>query len=253
LVDKLIINNVLSFSTTLKTMAEQSDAKKSTELQLSEFPQHMLEQLVSMMNTAPSLSHLRLLHSTYPYRLVQNSASQKIVEDALKRFQLSPGPSVAASSHPLAIQSITPHASPSGTIDGARVILSGDAAHSTTITVPCGIASAPAWLGDAQFVSTHSQSQTLIDMLASHSISDMCIVGGRGIGKSIVATHFAKTLGYVIEPIMLHRDMTARDLIQQRATLSNGDTTWLPSPIVTAAREGRSVISSRLIRSVFLA
>ena len=32
--------------------------------------------------------------------------------------------------------------------------------------------------------------------------------------------------------------MTARDLLQQRMTMPNGDTTWRPSPLVTAALEG---------------
>lgn len=33
--------------------------------------------------------------------------------------------------------------------------------------------------------------------------------------------------------------MTARDLIQQRETLNNGDTIWRNSPLVTAALEGK--------------
>lgn len=37
---------------------------------------------------------------------------------------------------------------------------------------------------------------------------------------------------------MLYQDMTSRDLLQQRTTLSNGDTAWRLSPLVTAALEG---------------
>lgn len=36
--------------------------------------------------------------------------------------------------------------------------------------------------------------------------------------------------------------MTARDLLQQRYTLPNGDTAWRPSPLVTAAMEGKLLI-----------
>lgn len=36
--------------------------------------------------------------------------------------------------------------------------------------------------------------------------------------------------------------MTARDLLQQRYTLPNGDTAWRPSPLVTAALEGKLVL-----------
>ena len=36
----------------------------------------------------------------------------------------------------------------------------------------------------------------------------------------------------------IFQDMTSRDLLQQRMTLPSGDTTWRPSPLVTAALEG---------------
>ncbi|MEQ2206983.1 hypothetical protein XENOCAPTIV_005632 [Xenoophorus captivus] len=36
--------------------------------------------------------------------------------------------------------------------------------------------------------------------------------------------------------------MTARDLLQQRYTLPNGDTAWRPSPLVIAAMEGKLLI-----------
>lgn len=36
--------------------------------------------------------------------------------------------------------------------------------------------------------------------------------------------------------------MTARDLLQQRYTLPNGDTAWRSSPLVNAAQEGKLVL-----------
>lgn len=36
--------------------------------------------------------------------------------------------------------------------------------------------------------------------------------------------------------------MTSRDLIQQRTTLSNGDTVWKNSPLVDAALHGKLAI-----------
>jgi len=36
--------------------------------------------------------------------------------------------------------------------------------------------------------------------------------------------------------------MTARDLLQQRYTLPNGDTAWRASPLVTAAQEGKLLL-----------
>ena len=37
---------------------------------------------------------------------------------------------------------------------------------------------------------------------------------------------------------IIKQDMTARDLLQQRITLTNGDTSWRYSPLVMAALEG---------------
>lgn len=42
--------------------------------------------------------------------------------------------------------------------------------------------------------------------------------------------------------------MTARDLLQQRMTLPNGDTAWRPSPLVTAAINGSLAILDGLHR-----
>ncbi|XP_015258026.1 PREDICTED: von Willebrand factor A domain-containing protein 8 [Cyprinodon variegatus] len=48
---------------------------------------------------------------------------------------------------------------------------------------------------------------------------------------------------WFIQPLCcLIQDMTARDLLQQRYTLPNGDTAWRPSPLVTAALEGKLLL-----------
>ena len=60
------------------------------------------------------------------------------------------------------------------------------------------------------------------------------IIGPRGCGKSLIVQRLAEILGYDLEPIMLYQDMTARDLLQQRTTLPNGDTVWRFSPLVEA-------------------
>ncbi|KAJ8404599.1 hypothetical protein AAFF_G00334620 [Aldrovandia affinis] len=79
-------------------------------------------------------------------------------------------------------------------------------------------------------------------MVQSHLAKDMCLIGAKGCGKSVIAREFAEMLGYNVEPIMLYQDMTARDLLQQRYTLPNGDTAWRASPLVTAAQEGKLVL-----------
>ena len=44
------------------------------------------------------------------------------------------------------------------------------------------------------------------------------------------------------------KDMTSRDLVQQRTTKPNGDTVWNNSPLVTAALEGNLAVLDGLHR-----
>jgi ABC-type cobalamin/Fe3+-siderophores transport system ATPase subunit len=57
-------------------------------------------------------------------------------------------------------------------------------------------------------------------------------VGPRGCGKSFLLQQLAERLGCVLEPVLMHRDMTSRDLLQQRTTTSSGDTVWRHSALV---------------------
>ena len=52
----------------------------------------------------------------------------------------------------------------------------------------------------------------------------------------------AAMLGYTTENVVLYRDMTSRELLQQRSTLPNGDTTWTVLPLVMAARQGHMAV-----------
>ena len=59
---------------------------------------------------------------------------------------------------------------------------------------------------------------------------------------------FAKVLGYRTEPLLMYQDMTARDLLQQRYTLPNGDTVWKQSPLIQAAMDGSLAVLDGLNR-----
>ena len=81
----------------------------------------------------------------------------------------------------------------------------------------------------------------LARMVQSHAIGkDVCLVGGRGEGKSHVGRVFARVLGYdQVETLFLFEDMTARDLLQRRTTTQTGATVWQETPLTTAVRTGR--------------
>ncbi|KAH9643451.1 hypothetical protein HF086_002570 [Spodoptera exigua] len=97
-------------------------------------------------------------------------------------------------------------------------------------------------------VKTAYQSELLNELMLSHSVGDFCIIGPKGCGKSLLVSQLSSLLGYTIEPIVLYQDMTARDLVQQRTTLDNGDTVWRNSALVEAALKGHMAVLDGLHR-----
>ena len=53
--------------------------------------------------------------------------------------------------------------------------------------VPAGTHDRPG-VEQHEFVMTDKHQALLADMIRSHATSDMCIIGGRGVGKSAVVT-----------------------------------------------------------------
>jgi hypothetical protein len=68
------------------------------------------------------------------------------------------------------------------------------------------------------FINVLPQWSTLSLMMQSHTLGyDICLVGVKGCGKSIIADYFAQSLGYTQpEKIFCYKDMTPRDLLQRR-------------------------------------
>lgn len=98
------------------------------------------------------------------------------------------------------------------------------------------------------YVETSYQNKLISEMLQTALVSDFCLIGPTGCGKTISVTKVAEILGKNIETIILYHDMTSRDLLQQRTTLENGDTIWRLSPLVTAALDGKIAIIDGLHR-----
>jgi hypothetical protein len=93
------------------------------------------------------------------------------------------------------------------------------------------------------FVETEEHGALLSGLLQDHAAGrDVCIIGAKGSGKSAAARLTAHRLGYSTELFTLYRDMTARDLLQRRATDAEGNTFWEDSPLVRAARLGRLAV-----------
>lgn len=93
-----------------------------------------------------------------------------------------------------------------------------------------------------QYVETDYQNSILTSMLQTAEVSDFCLIGSSGSGKTMLLRQMAVALNRPMENIVLYQDMTSRDLIQQRTTLENGDTVWTFSPLIQAALEGKVAV-----------
>jgi len=90
---------------------------------------------------------------------------------------------------------------------------------------------------------TASQAAMVSAMLADHVAEvDICVVGEKGVGKSMLVRAFAGLLGYRSRAIFCYKDMTSRDLLQRRTTDPNGNTHWHDSPLVEAAVHGELAV-----------
>lgn len=93
--------------------------------------------------------------------------------------------------------------------------------------------------GAIPFVETDESANTLSSLAQDDAAGfDICIIGEQGSGKSRLIQRFAASRQRRWRTMQMYRDMTARDLLQRRATDENGDTVWINSPLVTAAIRG---------------
>ncbi|XP_058438588.1 von Willebrand factor A domain-containing protein 8 isoform X2 [Marmota monax] len=223
------VSQLLSFATTVCS-------QESFALGLPDFPLDSLPAAVQILDSFPMMSIKHAIQWLYPYTILLGHEGKMAVEGVLKRFELQDSGSSLLPKEIVKVERMTEnhvsHACVTIQIAGQEV----------TIKVPAGTRPFGQSCASDQFIRTLSHKQLLAEMMQSHMVKDICLIGGKGCGKTVIAKNFADTLGYNIEPIMLYQDITARDLLQQRYTLPNGDTAWRSSPLVTAALEGKLVL-----------
>uniref|UniRef100_UPI0037E9A655 von Willebrand factor A domain-containing protein 8 n=1 Tax=Semicossyphus pulcher TaxID=241346 RepID=UPI0037E9A655 len=222
------VSQLLSLATTLCS-------QESSSLGLPDFPVDNLLPALHVLNSFPMLSSQQLVQRLYPYSSILGKDGRTAVEGVLSRFELLDGRRQPA---PSAIMSV----SKTTDLEGHAEVTLRIADKDVTFQVPAGTKELRPPNSSPSFISTPSHAQLLAEMMQSHMAKDICVIGAKGCGKSVIAREFAEMLGYSIEPVMLYQDMTARDLLQQRYTLPNGDTAWRPSPLVTAAIEGKLLL-----------
>ncbi|XP_039733141.1 von Willebrand factor A domain-containing protein 8 isoform X2 [Pteropus medius] len=223
------VSQLLSFATTLCS-------QESSMLGLPNFPLDSLSAAVKILDSFPMMSIKHAIHWLYPYTILLGHEGKMAVEGILKRFELQDSGSSVLPEEIVRVERMTENHVPQASVT-VRI-----ADREVTIKVPAGNRTFSQPCASERFVQTLSHKQLLAEMMQSHMVKDICLIGGKGCGKTVIAKTFADTLGYNVEPIMLYQDMTARDLLQQRYTLPNGDTAWRSSPLVTAALEGKLVL-----------
>ncbi|XP_012866093.1 PREDICTED: von Willebrand factor A domain-containing protein 8 [Dipodomys ordii] len=223
------LSQLLSFATTLCS-------QESSTLGLPDFPLDSLPAAVQILDSFPMMSIKQAIQWLYPYTILLGHEGKMAVEGVLKRFELQDSESSLLPKEIVRVERVCEnHVSQACVtirVGGKEVV----------IKVPAGTRPLHEPCASDHFIPTLSHKQLLAEMIQSHMVKDMCIVGGKGCGKTVIAKNFADALGYNIEPIMLYQDMTARDLLQQRYTLPNGDTAWRSSALVNAALEGKLVL-----------
>nr|XP_046259782.1 von Willebrand factor A domain-containing protein 8 [Scatophagus argus] len=222
------VSQLLSLATTLCS-------QESSNLGLPDFPVDNLLPATHVLNTFPMMSSQQLVQRLYPYNSFLGKEGRTAVEGVLSRFELLDGHRQPA---PSAILNVSLTKDLEGHADVTICVADKD----ITFQVPAGTKKLCPPNRSRIFVSTPSHSQLMAEMMQSHMAKDICLIGAKGCGKSVIAREFAEMLGYSTESVMLYQDMTARDLLQQRYTLPNGDTAWRPSPLVTAAIEGKLLL-----------
>lgn len=213
------LSQMLSFASTMLT-------DESTSLGLPDFPIDNLVTAVAILNNNPDLSLVDVLQRVYPYKMMLNKEGVKAVEVAMKKFELHTGKKRNFSTSKVKKTGNT----------AAVSLKSGFSNYN--LQVPAGNLDPLQLETGTRFVNTTYHDNVLVEMFESHAAKDLCLIGPKGCGKSILVQKLADCLGYHVEPIHLHQDMTSRDLLQQRMTHPNGDTSWTPSPLVSAALNG---------------
>lgn len=73
-----------------------------------------------------------------------------------------------------------------------------------SIEVAGGHHIAPNAVGE-QYIETNYHNYLLSEIIQSYMVGDLCLVGSRGSGKSMLVRQIAKILNQAIEPMVLYR------------------------------------------------
>ncbi|XP_072747214.1 von Willebrand factor A domain-containing protein 8 [Anoplolepis gracilipes] len=225
-VDAGKLSQLLSCAHTLIT-------QEAITIGLPDFPLDSLSSAALILDKSPNLSIYDVFYRFYPYKLFLSKEGQSAVEDILKTFNVLNDSKKE--------RTVNSQINATKTADDLLKINIKRDNGQASFHVSCGMNQSSNVNNDL-YIETNYQNNLLASMLESHLVSDFCLIGPKGCGKSTTVRRLADLLGYQVEPIVLYQDMTSRDLIQQRTTSLSGDTVWRDSPLVEAALNGKLAV-----------
>ncbi|VDP14490.1 unnamed protein product [Heligmosomoides polygyrus] len=176
------------------------------DLGLCLIPVEKAERIVKIWNVNPSYSAVEMFNLMYPFKSMYKENQIRIAEDFVKKFISEVG-------------ELTPQL--------------GSALLGQFVQAKCKPSTE-----DRSFVSTPNQEALLAELAVAHSQGDFALLGPKGTGKTKLIAELAGRLGFTTETMILYQDMNARELLQRRRMLDNGDTLWEDSQLVAAAKRG---------------
>ncbi|KAI8912686.1 AAA domain-containing protein [Gorgonomyces haynaldii] len=216
-----VLERLLALGEVLNTTENDDDRP------LPDFPA-TLDKIAGILAQFPALKSSALVEFCYPYFLLPtlDESSRVAIQTVMKRFELD------QEDLGYVLESVQDQ-------KDKKILLF----RLQNKQVPISIASGPLATNQIPFfVATPYHASVLTKMIMAHATGDICIVGDKGSGKSILIRAFAGLLGYEMEFIPVYKDMSARILLQRRNTTDKGDTVWEMSGLVDAAIHGRLAI-----------
>ncbi|KAG7215042.1 hypothetical protein INR49_006632 [Caranx melampygus] len=160
--------------------------KESSNLGLPDFPVDNLLPALHVLNSFPMLSSQHLVQRLYPYHSILGKDGRSAVEGVLSRFELLDGRRQSA---PATIASVSKATDLEGRAD-VHVTCRRQGRHlsvfifsllSIKLQVPAGTKEPrpPNSSSSSSFISTPSHSQLLSEMMQSHMVKDICLIGAK--------------------------------------------------------------------------
>uniref|UniRef100_A0A182JSU2 von Willebrand factor A domain-containing protein 8 n=1 Tax=Anopheles christyi TaxID=43041 RepID=A0A182JSU2_9DIPT len=206
---------------------------QSASALLPDFPIDNLRYAGLLLRNNGTLTEQELLRRFYPYPVFLEKEGSSYVTGLMESLKFA---AAESTSNHAEIESVTKRD------DGQLSVRLRSAKGMVEFQLPDGTVSP---LDDKRqpFIPTPYQTGLLTELVQTVAVVDVCLVGPKGCGKSILAEQLCRLLNdQHMEAMVLYQDMTARDLLQKRTTRLNGDTVWQDSPLLLAALAGHAIV-----------